>query len=204
MSRAMPISCSRRWRSRSRSTRRALSKNAGGVGGEGVEDLAIEFGESRGPARVQIENAEKVAALDVDHRLIGVGARHGVQRNDHHGAQALRDDALRGLQIHVGLREIFGDHRGLSAQRELNGGLTRRETFGRQTHAAAAPRQTNFQHSLVVGFQEQAAVRVGDGNGVIQHVPENGVERQLGVQQRGGFQKQIQLAQTAASPVPNW
>jgi hypothetical protein len=64
---------------------------------------------------------------------------------------------------------------------------------------AAAPRQANFQGGFLIGFQEQAAIRVGDRNGVVEHVPQDGIERQLRMQQRGGFQKQIQLAQTAAA-----
>ena len=71
-------------------------ENAGGFDGDGVENLAIEFGECSGTARIEIEHAEKIAALDVDHRLDpGVGAGHGVERNGHDGAQSLRDDALR-------------------------------------------------------------------------------------------------------------
>jgi len=45
--------------------------------------------------------------------------------------------------------------------------------------------------------EEGAAVGVGDVDGVIEHRSENGVERKLRVQERCGFEKQIQLAQAA-------
>ena len=179
-------------------------ENAGGVGGERVENLAIEFRERSGAARIEIEHAEKIAALDIDHRLIGVGARHGIERNDDDGAKSLRDDALRGLQIHVGLREVFGDHRGLAAQRELNCGLARRQAFGRETQTAGAPRQPHFERFVVVGFEEQPAVGVGDRNGVIEHVAENGVERQLRMQQRRRFQQTDSVCEVRRRLVRSW
>src|SRR5262249_44724641 len=100
-----------------------IVENARGVAGQSVENLAIEFRERSRAARIKIQHAEKIAALDIDHRLIGVGARNRIERNDDDGAEALRDDALCGLQVHVGLSEIFRDHRGLAAKRELNRGL---------------------------------------------------------------------------------
>ncbi len=119
-------------------------ENAGGVGGEGVEDLAVELREGSGAAGVEIKDAEKIAALDVDHGFLGVGAGQGVERDDHDGAKALGDDALRGLQIHFGLREIFGDDRRLLLERKLDGGLAGREAFGRKAKAAAAAREFYF------------------------------------------------------------
>src|SRR6266436_5989598 len=50
----------------------SVIQNAGGVGGQGVKNLAIQLGEGRGPARIQIEHAEKIASLDIDHGLLRV------------------------------------------------------------------------------------------------------------------------------------
>ena len=100
----------------------------------------------------------------------------------------MRDDALRCLQIHVRLREIFGDHGRLLLERELNGGLTGRKTFRRQAKSAAASRQLYLERPGRIGFQKQAAVRVSDGNSVIDHVAQYDVEWKLRVQQRGRFQ----------------
>jgi hypothetical protein len=50
-----------------------------------------------------------------------------------------------------------------------------------------------------IGLDEQAAIGVGDGDGVIEHGAEHGIERELGVQQRRGFEKQIELAQSAGA-----
>src|SRR5439155_11975949 len=129
-----------------------IIENAGGVGGQGVDDLAVEFRESGGTARIQIEDTEEITAFDVDHGFLSAGARQGVKGNHNHGAQALRDDALCGLQIHVGLREVFGDDWRLLLQRELDGGLARREALGGKTKSAAASREFYFQGAGAVGF----------------------------------------------------
>ena len=115
--------------------------------------MTVEFRESGRTARIQIEDAEKITALDVDHGFLSTGAGQGVKRNHDHGAQALRDDALRGLQIHVGLREVFGDDRRLLLQRELDGGLARREAFRGKTKSATAPREFYFQGAGAIGFE---------------------------------------------------
>ncbi len=95
----------------------SVVENAGGVCRKSVENLAIEFGKSRGAPRIQIKNAEEITAPDIDHRFLGVCAGHRPERNHHDGAKPLRHDALRGLQIHVGLREILGDDRRLLLDR---------------------------------------------------------------------------------------
>src|SRR6266849_4027067 len=196
MSRAMLISCSRRWRSRSRSTRRALSRmlaaspaRASRIWRSSVEKAA---------GRIQVEDAEEIAALDVDHGLLRVRAGHGEKRNDDDSAEALRDDALRGLQINVGLREVFGDDRRLMLQSELDGGLAGREAFGGKTKSAAAPSEFYFERAAGIGFEQQTAIGVGDGDGVIQHVAQHHVERQLRVQQRGRFQEALEFHKAAA------
>src|SRR4029077_1234655 len=51
-------------------------EDAGGVRGQGVENLAVERRERGGAARIQIQNAEEIAALDVDHGLLRVRAGH--------------------------------------------------------------------------------------------------------------------------------
>ena len=76
---------------------------------------------------------------------------------------------LSGCQIHIGLRQIFGDDRRMLFQCQLNGGLAGGKTFGRKPQAAASARQAHVQICGIVAFQEQAAVSVGDGHGVIQH-----------------------------------
>jgi len=91
----------------------------------------------------------------------------------------LRDDALRSLQIHFGLREIFGDNRFPLAQGELYRGLAGGQAFRWQAQAAAAPRQADVQGALVVGFQKHTAIGVHHGNGVIEHHAQHFVERKL-------------------------
>ena len=173
-------------------------QNAGGVGGEGVENLAVELGEGGGAARVQVEDTEKIAALHTDHGFLGVGAGHGVERNDYYGAKALGDDALRGLQVHIGLREIFGDDRRLLLEGKLNGGLAGREAFRWKAQAAATACQLHFERAGDVRFEEQAAIGIGDGNGVIQHVTEHYIERKLRVKERGRLEKALELDEAAA------
>src|SRR5437879_2047285 len=73
-------------------------QNVRSVGGQGVQNLAVQFRESRGAARIQIENSEKFSAPDIDHGLLRIRARDGEERNHHHRSQTLRDDALCGLR----------------------------------------------------------------------------------------------------------
>src|SRR6266436_3563859 len=63
-------------------------ENAGGVGGESVEDLAVQFREGRGTTRIQVENAEEIPALYIDHGFLAIGARHAEQRAHPHRPQA--------------------------------------------------------------------------------------------------------------------
>jgi hypothetical protein len=105
---------------------------------------------------------------------------------------------LRSLQIHIGLREIFGDDRGLTAKRELDSRLAWREALRRKAQSTRAACKAHFERFVCVGFEKQAAVGVGDRDGVIEHVTENSFERQLGMQKRGRFEQQIQFAKTAA------
>ena len=86
-------------------------QNAGGLIGEGVEQLPVQLGECRRAPRIQIEHAEELPGFHVDDGLFRLGVGKGVQRNHDHRAEALGHDALRGLQIHFRLREVFGDHR---------------------------------------------------------------------------------------------
>jgi hypothetical protein len=48
-----------------------------------------------------------------------------------------------------------------------------------------------------IRLDEQAAIGMRDGDGVVEHGAEHGLERELGVQQRRGFEKQVELAQAA-------
>src|SRR5260370_38263808 len=66
-------------------------KNAGGVRRESVEHLAVELGEGRWTARIQIEHPEKIAPRAVNHGLVRLGAELRAKRNHHIGAVRLRD-----------------------------------------------------------------------------------------------------------------
>jgi hypothetical protein len=103
-------------------------QNAGGFDGEGVKDLAFEFGEGGRAAGIEIHNAQKFPAFEMSGGFGGAGARHGIERNGDDGAQALRDDALRIMEFDVSLSEVFSDHAGLLreslAQRRLAGSKT--------------------------------------------------------------------------------
>ena len=46
-----------------------IVQNAGGFDGQGVENLAIEFGKGRGAPRIEIQNAQKLPALNVNDRF---------------------------------------------------------------------------------------------------------------------------------------
>jgi hypothetical protein len=59
-----------------------IVENACCVGGEGIQNLAVELRECSRAPRIQLENAKKIAALDIDQGLIGICARHGIKRND--------------------------------------------------------------------------------------------------------------------------
>src|SRR5439155_863538 len=56
-----------------------IVQNVRSVGGQGIQDLAVELGEGGGAARPQVENAEEFSALDVDHRFLSVCACHVVE-----------------------------------------------------------------------------------------------------------------------------
>ncbi len=175
-----------------------IIQNAGRVSGQCVQDLAVQLGERSRAARIHVQNAKERAAFDVEHGLLGVGARQGVERNDHHGAQALRHDALRRLQIHVGLREIFRNHRRLLFQRQVDGGLAGLEALRWEPQLPAAPREMDLQLSCGIGFEQHAAVGVRQRDGLVQHIGKHLVERQLRVQQRGHFQELVEFVQSAA------
>ena len=102
------------------------------------------------------------------------------------------------MQIEAGLRQVFGDHRRLLFERQLDGGLAGHEAFRRKAEAAAAARESYFQRAGGIDFEEQAAVGVGDGDGVIQHRAKNRIDRKLRMKERGGFQQKVQFAQAAA------
>src|SRR5258707_7283540 len=122
-------------------------KDARGVGGESIENLTVEFGEGGGTARIEVEDAEEIPALYVDHGFLRVGAGHPKKRNHHHGSEALGHDALRGLQIHVGLRKVFGNDWRLLFHLELDGRLARREALGREAQSAAPPREFDVERA---------------------------------------------------------
>src|SRR6266850_5185943 len=63
-----------------------IVQNARGIGGQRVQDLAVELGEGGRAARIQVENAEEISSLDIDHGFLGVRAGHGEKGNHYHGA----------------------------------------------------------------------------------------------------------------------
>src|SRR6266853_6989264 len=71
-----------------------IVENAGSVGGQGIQNLAVKCGESRRSPRVQVKNSQEITALDVDHGFLRIGTGHAEKRNHDHGSQALGDDAL--------------------------------------------------------------------------------------------------------------
>src|SRR5712692_7010297 len=154
-----------------------IVENAGGVAGESIQDLTVELGESRRSPRIQVKDSEEITALDIDHGFLRIGAGHAEKRNHDHGAQALGNDALRRLQIHVGLREVFCNDGRLLLQRKLDCSLAGREAFGRKAKTSAAPCEFHSKRAAGVGFEEQAAVGIGYGDRVIQHVAQHDVER---------------------------
>src|SRR4029077_9830846 len=117
----------------------SVVQNAGGLIGKGVEQLAIQSGKRRGATGIQIQHAEKLPLLEIDHGFRGLGVRKRVQGNYNNSAQTLRDDALRGLQIHFGLRQVFGDYRFLLSQGQLYRSLAGGQALWRQAQTAGAP-----------------------------------------------------------------
>src|SRR5207302_8352960 len=138
---------------------------------------------------------KKFSALDVDHRFLRVRARDGEERNHHNGSQTLRDDALCCLQVHVCLRQVFGDHRRLLFKGKLDGSLAGCHAFRWYAQCAIAPREFYFQRFRRVLFEQQAAIRIGHGDGVIQHVAQRFVEGKLRMQQGTGFEQALELNQ---------
>ena len=110
----MESSCSMRWRSRSRSTSRALSRMLAACDGERVENLPVDGGECRDAPRIEIDDAQQVAALQRCAR-VGGGARRGVKRDRDHGTQTLHHDAFGALQIQSRQIQVLGNHAGLAA-----------------------------------------------------------------------------------------
>ncbi len=102
-------------------------EDAGALDGDGVQDLAVELGECRRPARIEIQHAEELPALHAHDGLRRVGAGHGVERDRHHRAQALRDNALRALQLCIRLLQVACDDTRLLLQRHPDRGLAGRK-----------------------------------------------------------------------------
>src|SRR5713101_1407864 len=127
---------------------------------------------------VESSNCEMGVFAEIawEKRLLNV-AGNAEKRNHDHGAQALGNDALRCLQIHVGLREVFCNDGRLLLQRKLDCSLAGREAFGRKAKTSAAPCEFHSKRAAGVGFEEQAAVGIGYGDRVIQHVAQHDVER---------------------------
>ena len=171
-------------------------ENAGGLAAEGVENLAVDGGEAGDAARIEIDDAEQRAVLEVA-AGIGNGAGGSVERDGDHGAQTLHDDALGGLEIHAGKVQVFSDDAGLLADGLIDGGLAGVDGRRREIVALVSAGEMNAHDAGGIGLDQQAAIGVGDGDGVVEHGAEHGIERKLGVQQRGGFKKQVELAQSA-------
>ena len=84
-------------------------------------------------------HAKKFATPQINHRLLGISAHYREERNYYHCTKPLRDNALCGLQIHFGLRQIFSNHRRMLFQRQLDGRLAWLNAFRRQTQSPTAP-----------------------------------------------------------------
>src|SRR5260370_163144 len=176
-------------------------EHAGGFERNSVEKLPLEFRNRRGPAAVQIQHTEQLAANRRVSRLRRRRWRHGVERNNDDGAQALRDDAVGRLQIEVGVLHVFCDDARFIFQRLPNRRLAGFEAFEGKPLRARLAGQTDVQLARFILPQEQAAVGVGERYGLIHHVFEDRMERQLRVQQRGSFQQKAQLAQTTGAGI---
>ena len=104
-------SCSMRCRSRSRSTRRALSRMLA-AWAESVEIWGRGWSR-RGAAGVKVERSEKLRLWSRFHLLVaGSGVGVDEERNGDDGAEALDDDAFGAFEVEAGEREIVSDDRG--------------------------------------------------------------------------------------------
>src|SRR5580704_11573538 len=88
------------------------------------------------------------------------GALHGKQRDDNDRAEALGDDALRRLQIHISALDVFGNHRRTLTEGELNGGLAGSEALRRKAETAGTASEADFEGPRGVGFKKHAAIGV--------------------------------------------
>src|SRR6266849_8558735 len=176
-------------------------EHARGFQRNSIESLPLEFRKCRRPAAVQIQHTEQLAANRRVSCLRRSRWRHGVERNDDDGAQTLRDDALGRLQIEVGVLHIFGDDARFVFQRLPDRRLAGFEAFERKPLRARLTGQADVQLARFILPQEQAAVGISERYGLIHHVFEDRMERQLRVQQRGSFQQKAQLAQTTGSGI---
>jgi hypothetical protein len=81
---------------------------------------------------------------------------------------------------------------------ELNGGLAGSEALRRKAETAGTASEADFEGPRGVGFEEHAAIGVGDRDRVIDHQSQSFIERNLGVQKGSGFEEQVELAKAAA------
>ncbi len=118
-----------------------------------------------------------------------------VERDGDHGAQTLHHNALGGFQIDAGEVEVFCDDTGLFADGLIDGGLAGVDGRNVEIVALVVAGEMHAHRAGCVGFDQQAAIGMGDGDGVIEHGAEHGIERELRMQQRSGFKEQVELAQ---------
>src|ERR1700676_1042545 len=93
------------------------------------------------------------------------GAVDGKERDDNDRAEALGDDALRRLQVHISALDVFRNYRRMLAKGKLNGGLAGSETLRWKAETAGAPSEAHFEDTAGVGFEKHATIGVGDRDG---------------------------------------
>ena len=125
--------------------------------------------------------------------------RQGVEGNGDHGAKALGDDALRGLEVGVANGNIFCDYGGLPVRGETQGGLTWCDGGGRQRRTTLSTSEPDPQRTFRIGFDQNSAVCIGDRDRVIEHRAKDCVQRQMRMQEHGRFEEQAQLLQSSRS-----
>ena len=172
-------------------------ENAGRLHRERVENLAVERRKRRDAPRVEINHAQQLARCFRSRARVGNVARDeaysGMATTARNPCITMLSAAFRSRPARFRSSVITLD----ACDRLVDRGLARVEGLRRQVVALVAAGQTHAQRARGVRLDKQPAIGVGDGDGVIQHRAQYGIEGQLRVQQRSRFQKQIQLAQSA-------
>ncbi len=108
---------------------------------------------------------------------------------------SLGNVALRGLQVHIGQRKVLGNNAGLPLLRQTQRSLAGIHFIRGKAHAATAARKTDAESGGGIGQEQKTAVGGRDGDGMIHHRLENGIEGKLRMQKHGRFEEKIEIAQ---------